>query len=89
MSSNLLQYGALINAGQAHLLSNNYRKRLGRHLLSNNTWPYKAFIRPTGREAGFKKISPPPIALSRAIERDLAGIGKNIVVLKDGGFCFR
>ena len=70
MSSNLLQYGAPINAGQAHLLS-------------NNTWPYKAFIRPTGREAGFKKI--PPIALSRAMERDLAGIGKKIVVLKDGG----
>ena len=70
MSTDLKLYGEPINPGQAHLLS-------------NNTWAFKAFIRPLGRGDGFKKT--PPLTLSRAISRDLTGIARRIVMLKDGG----
>ena len=70
MSKNLESFGEPLNPGQAHLLS-------------NNTWKFKAFIRPLGRDSGFRNIS--PLTLSRGISRDLAGIGNKIVVLKDGG----
>ena len=70
MSLNFKKYGEPINPSQAHLLS-------------NNTWTYKAFVRPLGRGPGFRNI--PPLALSRGISRDLAGFGNKIVVLKDGG----
>ena len=70
MSKNLESFGEPVNPGQAHLLS-------------NNTWKFKAFIRPLGRDSGFRNIS--PLTLSRGISRDLAGIGNKLVVLKDGG----
>ena len=74
MSTDLKLYGEPINPGQAHLLS-------------NNTWAFKAFIRPLGRGDGFKKT--PPLTLSRAISRDLTGIARRIVMLKDGDCCWR
>ena len=70
MSKNLESFGEPINPGQANLLS-------------NNTWKFKAFIRPLGRDSGFRNIS--PLTLSRGISKDLAEIGNKIVVLKDGG----
>ena len=70
MSSNLQKYGEPINSGQVHLLS-------------KNTWKYKAFVRPLGRGPGFRNIS--PMALSRGISKDLVGMVGKTVVLKDGG----
>ena len=70
MSTNVQRYGEPLNSSQIHLLS-------------KNTWKYKAFVRPLGRGPGFRNIS--PMALSPGISKDLTGMVGKTVLLRDGG----